>query len=207
MLQDEKPDLAEVDEALKDVIDAAMRVAEITQRERKLLRKSELSIAPVDVNEIIREVELFIRAEARQDGGTLTLELTPGLPMIMADGIQLQQVILNLARNAFQAMLDQPRETRKVCIGTMAQSGEVILTVADSGPPIDETCLKQMFQPFYTTKSNGLGMGLSISKSIIETHRGRISAIRNPERGLTMQIALPRIEADNVSHRRDSPGR
>jgi len=226
MLEDPAPDLAEVDDALSDIIDAALRVSAITQRERTLLRKSEMSFARVNLNDVIREIEQFLRAEARHQGGTLDLELMADLPMIMADRIQLQQVIFNLARNALQAMAGQPRETCQVRIRTIERYGEVLLTVSDNGPPVDDACITQMFQPFYTTKSNGLGMGLSISKSIIESHRGHISAIRNPPRarahahahahahagdrvgkgGLTIQIAIPQIEVHHVSGQPDRPG-
>ena len=200
MLASSNPDLPEVDEALKDVIDAAMRVSEITLRERRLLKNASVNFALVEINELVREMELFIRAEARQDGGNVSFELRPGLPMILADRIQLEQVILNLARNALQAMVGQARETRQLCIRTLVQSGEVVLAVRDSGPQVDDGCLSQMFDPFYTTKTSGLGMGLSISRSIVQMHRGRIWATRNPDHGLTMQVALPQMETSHAHH-------
>jgi C4-dicarboxylate-specific signal transduction histidine kinase len=197
MLEGDDPDLGEVDEALKDVIDGAMRVSEIVRRERRLLRKSEKTFAAVDLNELIREIELFIRAEARQDGTKVSLELVPGLPPIYADRVQVQQVMLNLGRNALQAMRDQPRELRTLRIRTRSRVGEVEASVSDTGTSAcDDAQLKRMFEPFYTTKPGGLGMGLSISKSIIEGHHGRISVTRNPTGGgLTFHVALPRAKA------------
>jgi PAS domain S-box-containing protein len=192
LLQGAEPDLAEADDALKDVIDSAMRVSEIVQRERRLLRKSQLSFEPVDVNEAVREIELFIRAEARQAGARVVLELVPGLPVVAGDRVQLQQVILNLAHNAVQAMAEQPGQSRALTIRTAAGSGEVTLSVTDTGPPIKHSLLERMFEPFYTTKAGGLGMGLAISKSILDAHHGRIWATRNVDRGVTMHVAILR---------------
>jgi C4-dicarboxylate-specific signal transduction histidine kinase len=193
-------DMLEVDEALTDVVDCAMRVSEIVQRERRLLRKSHVSFEAVDLNEVVREIELFIHAEVRQARGRAVFELVPGIPLVDGDRVQLQQVILNLARNAVQAMRDEPCEKRELMIRTAAVSGEVTLSISDSGPPADEAKFKKMFEPFYTTKPGGLGMGLSISKSILDAHRGRIWADRNPSgRGITMNIAIPRSATSPLS--------
>ena len=192
MLQAPHPDLVEADDALSDVIDAAMRVSEIVQRERRLLRKSKGSFETVDLNDALREVEVFLRAEARQCGANVALELLPGLPSVSADRVQLQQVALNLARNGLQAVRQQPAADRDVTIRTASGIGEVVLTVTDSGPPVDEALLQRMFEPFYTTKPNGLGIGLSICKSIVDGHHGRVWPTRNPGGGLTMHVSIPR---------------
>jgi signal transduction histidine kinase len=191
--QGEQPNLAEASDALQDVVDSAMRAAEIVKRERHLLRKSQLSREAVDLNEAVRDIELFIRAEARQAGAKVVLELVPGLPPVTGDQVQLQQVILNLARNGVQAMRDQPSGSRELTIRTAAGSAEVTLTISDAGPPADAVLLERMFEPFYTTKTNGLGMGLAISRSILEAHHGRIWAVRNPGgRGISVHVAIPR---------------
>jgi signal transduction histidine kinase len=188
-----QPNLAEANDALADVVDAGMRAAEIVKRERHLLRKAQLNVEAVDLNEAVRDIELFIRAEARQAGAKVLLELVPGLPPVTGDRVQLQQVILNLARNGVQAMRDQPSESRELMIRTAAGSGEVTLTIVDAGPPADAALLEKMFEPFYTTKANGLGMGLAISRSILDAHRGRIWAVANPGgRGISMHVAIPR---------------
>jgi signal transduction histidine kinase len=195
MLRQKRPDVAGADDALIDVIDAAMRMSEIVKRERKLLRKSRDDFEDVDVNEAVHEIELFIRAEARHDGAKLKFELQPGLPPVHGDRVQLQQVILNLARNALQAMRERPREQRHLKIQTLSSTDAVTLSVTDTGPGIEESVLSRMFDPFFTTKPDGLGMGLSISKSIVDAHRGRIRADRNPARGgggLTVHVTVPR---------------
>jgi C4-dicarboxylate-specific signal transduction histidine kinase len=192
LLKSKPPDLREAGEAIQDVIGAAMRASEIVRRERRLLRKSRLEFQLLDLNDAVREIELFIRGEARQAGAQITLELAAELPPIMGDRIQLQQVILNMARNAVQAMRDQPVETREFRIHTAAGDAEVTLSVTDAGPPTDQMALEQMFEPFYTTKPNGLGMGLAISRSILDGHHGRIWATRNPGRGIMVNIAIPR---------------
>jgi len=198
LLQSSDPDLASADDALDDVIDSAMRVSEIVQRERRLLRKSrgvveQGDLEQVDLNDALREVELFIRAEARQCGVRVALELVPGLPPVPGSRVQLQQVALNLARNGLQAMTGQPAGAKELTIRTESGTGEVVLSVPDSGPPIEDSLLERMFEPFYTTKPNGLGMGLSISKTIIaDGHRGSIRTVRNVSGGLTMHVALPR---------------
>jgi two-component system, LuxR family, sensor kinase FixL len=194
LLQGARPNLAEASDALKDVVDSAMLAAEIVKRERHLLRKSQLNVEPVDLNEAVRDIELFIRAEARQAGAKVFIELVPGLPPVTGDRVQLQQVILNLARNGVQAMRDQPSETRELVVRTTSGSAEVTLTVSDAGPPAaDAVLLEKMFEPFYTTKPNGLGMGLAISRSILDAHHGRNWAERNPAgRGISMHVAVPR---------------
>jgi PAS domain S-box-containing protein len=196
----EEPDLLETDAALNDVIDAAMRVSEIVQRERRLLRKREQFIEIGGLNEIIREIELFIRADARRDGANVSFKLLPGLPMIKCDRVQLQQVVLNLTRNALQAMVPLARESRHLRIRTACKAGEVVLAISDTGPRVDDSRLAKMFQPFFTTKSDGLGMGLSISKSIIESHHGHISASRNSGDGLTVHVGIPVNRETHATH-------
>jgi signal transduction histidine kinase len=202
LLEAEKPDVVEADAALKDVIDAAMRVSELFKRQRRLLRKSELQIRAVDLNELVRDVEFFIRAEAKQTGTKVVFEFSAGLGETLGDAVQLQQVILNLARNGMQAMREQPRERRTLHIRTASRDGDVIVAVTDAGPPIDDTALDQMFEPFYTTKASGLGMGLSISKSILDSHHGRLWANRNAGNGLTVQFAIPKVSGQHASNRR-----
>jgi signal transduction histidine kinase len=192
MLQTPEPDLAEADDALSDVIDAAMRASEIVERERRLLCKSQGAFELINLNDALREVELFIRADARRCGARVTLELLPDLPALLGDRVQLQQVALNLARNAIQAVRQQPGTEREVSIRTAAGIGEVAFSVTDSGPPVEESLLERMFDPFFSTKPDGLGIGLSISKSIVEGHRGRIWPTRNPGGGLTVHVSIPR---------------
>jgi PAS domain S-box-containing protein len=198
-LSEGQADPAETDEALKDIIDAAMRASEIVRRERRLLRRTQLSFEPLDLSEAVREVEIFIRGAGRQEGARVTLELAGGLPPVAGDRIQLQQVVLNLVRNGIQVMKDQPRERRELKLRTGTNDGSVTLSVSDAGPPVDPAVLQRMFEPFYTTKVNGLGMGLSISRSIVEAHHGRIWATPNEGGGLTMHVAIPPGSASHVN--------
>src|SRR3954452_18020768 len=135
-----------------------------------MLRKSHVSFETVNMNEAVRQIGLFIRAEARRDGVRLTFDLQPGLSLVQGDPVQLQQVFLNFARNGLQAMRERSRETRELRVRTFSSVREVTLSVTDSGPAVEESILAHMFDPFYTTKADGLGMGLSICKSIVEAH-------------------------------------
>ena len=127
--------------------------------------------------------------------------LTERLPLVVADRTQLQQVILNLARNALQAMMSQSPTARTLAISTSASGEEVIVEVSDAGPAIDDEQMGQMFEPFFTTKPTGLGMGLSISRTIVESYDGRIWPTRNRGAGITMHVAFPCVKEDgHASH-------
>lgn len=192
LLQADEIDRDEADDALKDVVASVMRVAEIVRRERSLLRKSGRSHEDFSLNGAIREIGIFIRAEARQCGARVRLDLFSGLPPIRGDRVQLQQVVLNLARNGLQAMNTQAPAMRELAIRTAVAGEEILVSVTDNGPAIEESHLRRMFEPFYTTKPNGLGMGLSISKSIVDAHRGKLWATRNDGGGVTLQVSIPR---------------
>ena len=111
-------------------------------------------------------------------------------------------MILNLARNGFQAMQGQPPERRELKVRTTSEHAEVVVAVSDGGPQVEPSLLERMFDPFYTTKANGLGMGLSISKSILDAHRSRIWAERNPGGGVTMYVAVPKASVQHDEQRR-----
>jgi PAS domain S-box-containing protein len=187
-----RPDLDDADEALQEITDAALRASEIVRRERQLLRKGPRKFEQLDLNDALREIELFIRAEARQFGARVVMDLLTQPPAVRGDRVQLQQVVFNLVRNALQAMRSQRPESRTLTITIAAGTEDVTLSVADAGPPVDPLVLRRMFEPFYTTKASGLGMGLSISKSIIDAHGGRIRVGANPSGGLTISVSLPR---------------
>ena len=191
LLQSDDFDRDEADDTLKDVVASAMRVAEIVRRERGLLRKSGRSHEDFSLNGAIREIGIFIRAEARQCGTRVRLDLLSNLPPIHGDRVQIQQVVLNLARNGLQAMNTQPATSRELIIQTTVVENEIFIAVKDCGPAVDESHLRRMFEPFYTTKPNGLGMGLSISKSIVDAHRGKLWATQNEDGGVTLHVSLP----------------
>ena len=145
---------------------------------------------------MVRSAEPIAATETRSHGARLVLELTPELPRISGDAVQLQQVLLNLVRNAVEAMVGTPPEAREVVVRTSMETPEQItVSVLDAGPPIDQATLHGMFTPFYTTKPDGLGMGLAISLSIIEAHGGRLWAVSRERAGLTVQFALPLLRA------------
>jgi PAS domain S-box-containing protein len=191
LLAGDAPESVEAREALDDIVADGLRASEIIRRLRRLIRKGELDVAAADLKEVLREVEVFIRAESQEFGARVVLDLAAALPPVMADRVQIQQVVLNLVRNGLQAMRDQPREARELRVRTRAgDNGEVLTAVIDAGPPVDEEIFGRMFNPFYTTKSEGLGMGLAIARSIVEGHGGALWATRNERRGLTVTFSL-----------------
>jgi len=149
-----------------------------------------------DVNELVRGIEPLTKMEALHNNVSLVMDLAPDLPATVGDRIQLQQVMLNLVRNGCDAMRDGARPGGRLVLRTaLTRPGTLEITVEDAGPPLSDEAFAHMFQPFYTTKPGGLGVGLSISRSIVEAHGGLLWASRNPERGLTMHLTLP-CEAD-----------
>jgi C4-dicarboxylate-specific signal transduction histidine kinase len=181
-----------LDEALLDIVDGAGHASEIIKKLRELLRRGDVTRERLDINETVRGVETFALAAARQHGATLTMNLAPGLPPVSGDRVQLQQVLLNLVHNGAEAMTDTPERERAIEVSTsLEQDATVRVAVCDAGTAPEERVLNRMFEPFYTTKQEGLGMGLPICQTIVESHGGRLWASRNPDRGLTVQFALP----------------
>lgn len=168
----------------------ANRADHVVQRLRDLTRKAEPERAAVDLDAVIGEAAELMRQEIADHGVALHTRLTPGLPPVSGDRIQLQQVLINLMVNAVQAMPSTPR--RDLMIETRSgAAGEVLVLVVDTGIGLAEEDLPRLFTPFRTTKPGGMGLGLSICRSIVEAHGGRIRASRNAEAGLTLHIALP----------------
>ena len=182
----------DLDEVLGDIATAAARAADLIRRLRNLLRRRQLEKVPLEMNSMLRDVQSFLLTEVKRHGCGLTCHLAEGLPKVAGDAVQLQQVLLNLARNAAESMSGGNGGAREVVVRTAHRAdGQVTVSVEDSGPPIDDAALDQMFTPFHSTKPDGLGMGLAISHSIIEAHAGRLWAERRREGGLAVQFALP----------------
>jgi two-component system sensor kinase FixL len=181
----------EVDDALRDIASDAARGGEIIRKLRDLVRRRESTKDILDVNMAVRSVEPFLRAGALADEVRMELDLAADLPEVRGDAIQIQQVVLNLARNAVEAMRPVPPAERRLRIRTAREDGAIAVEVTDSGPPLAEEALDRLFVPFLSTKRDGLGMGLSISRSIVESHGGEIAGRRNPNGGLTMRFTLP----------------
>ncbi|WP_437681859.1 sensor histidine kinase [Sorangium sp. So ce131] len=186
------PDIAEARAALEDIVADDRRAGKVVQRMRAALPKGAVHMTAQDVNELAREVIRLVSDAARRAGATVRTELAPGLPRVGGDGIRLQQVILHLLGNALEAVSRCPPDARLVVVRTRAaDGGRVELSVADSGEGIPPEDLERIFEPFYTTKPKGLGVGLSISRSIVEAHGGRLWAECSPGEGATLRCALP----------------
>src|SRR5205823_9995914 len=159
---------------------------------RALANKTDIEKMPLDVNDVVREVFALVQRELSSHGVSLRMELAATLPMILGDRVQLQQVIINLVMNGIEAMqpvTDRPREL--VIRSGQNETHRVLLSVTDCGVGISAENANRLFSAFFTTKSSGMGMGLSICRSIIEAHGGRMSAHRNEGPGATFQFVLP----------------
>jgi signal transduction histidine kinase len=185
------PDLAEVRETVDDIVTEDIRAGEVIQRMRALLKKGVLRSDAVDPNQVVREASRLIANDALLRGAAIELDLAPALPTLRGDAVQLQQVLLNLLLNGLHAVADQPPHRRRLAVRTATLGGGVEVAVRDTGKGIVESDLQQVFAPFFTTKGEGLGVGLSISRSIVEAHDGRIWAENDPDGGAIFRVRLP----------------
>jgi C4-dicarboxylate-specific signal transduction histidine kinase len=189
-------------EAVDRIAAEALRAGEIIRRLRGFVRKAEPRRVAVDVNALVGEVVHLVEGEARESNVPIELSLHPALPHVNADGVQIEQVVMNLVRNALEAMHDNPRDTASLAIETRFTEGtDVEVLVRDSGPGLQDLDAAEIFEPFQTTKRGGLGMGLAISRSIIEAHGGRLSMRPNPTHGVTFSFRLP---VSRLAEREDS---
>jgi len=184
-------DSSEVLNALKDITADAFRASEIIRRLREFVSRRVPRKSTVLINDLVQEVVRLIDFDARNHKVKLQLDLEERLPHIQLDRIQIQQVLINLLRNAFEAMNEIPETERRVTLGTSGNSDEITIRVTDTGKGIPEAEIKRAFEPYVTTKPEGLGMGLCISRSIVEWHGGRIFGIPNSESGMTFGFTLP----------------
>jgi C4-dicarboxylate-specific signal transduction histidine kinase len=186
------PDLEEVRQALGGIVRDTDRAGAVIGRIRALVKKAPPRKDWLDINETIREVIELTRGEALKNGASVQAELREGLPRIDGDRVQLQQVMLNLIVNAVQAMCAIAEGRRELFITTaQAEPNGVLVAVKDSGPGLPANSLEHLFAPFYTTKPGGLGMGLSICRSIVEAHGGRIWVTANLPQGAIFQFTVP----------------
>ena len=196
-LDQQPPVLDEARSSMESMISDAKRAGEVIHRIRTLSKKTNPEMTQIDVNDVIEEAAALVRHEVRRYRVTMRLQLAPGLPSIRGDRIQLQQVIINLAINGVQAMAMVADRTRELLIRTHElESDRVLVAVKDVGVGIEPENLNRLFSAFYTTKPGGLGMGLSICRSIIEAHAGQLSASRNVGPGMTFQFTLPSHKQD-----------
>jgi signal transduction histidine kinase/streptogramin lyase len=190
-LSRDKPDLAEVRAAASSIVQDGRRASEIVNRVRLIFKKSSLQQELVVLNEIIREMVLLLHSEATRFDILVRTELAADLPQVMADRVQLQQVLMNLMMNSIDAMKDMDG-TRELAIQSQrGENGQVLISVSDTGMGLPPQDPDKIFSAFFTTKTHGTGMGLRISRSIVETHGGRLWATDNSPRGATFQFTLP----------------
>ena len=195
-LEEQPVDLDEVRQILEAITRGGGRAGEIVGRIRDLVKKAPPRKERLQVNAAIREVIELTHSEAVKNNVSVRMELTDGLPPIEADRVELEQVILNLIINALEAMSGVSEGEQELHISTTTNEvGSVLVTVQDTGPGLPQALLEQLFEPFYTTKPGGLGMGLSICRSIIESHGGRLWASANASAGAVFHFTLPRKQS------------
>ncbi len=184
----------DVEELVTDILADNSRAEKILQQLRALLKKDRVRLKPLKLNGLIRDVSDLLHDEAQGKKVRVSLRLDPAQPRVRGERIQLQQVVLNLMLNAFEAMRRSRTNDRQLTIETRAVNRhEVVVLVRDTGPGIPAERMNRIFEPFFTTKSDGLGMGLAICRSIIEVHGGGISVANNAEKGVSFRVVLPAL--------------
>jgi C4-dicarboxylate-specific signal transduction histidine kinase len=197
-LNADPPNFREVDDALSIIVREGKRAGEVVGRIRALIKKAPARKDAVEINDAILEVIALTRTEATKNSVSVRTQLAEGLPRVEGDRVQLQQVMLNLIVNAIQAMSGNEEGARELVISVDAvpSEGGVRVGVRDTGPGLSPKSLSCLFEPFYTTKPEGMGMGLSICRSIIEAHGGRLWATRCEPQGALFQFTIPATRAD-----------
>ena len=193
-LRQSPPNVDEARRALEDIVKQGLRASEVIIRIRTMMRKGPRLSLVLNVNDLIEEILILVRPQIERRHVQLRTELATDLPSIAGDSIQLQQVVLNLVLNAIQAMDGQEEHSKELILVSRREGPhDIVISVRDSGEGIAAHQLDQLFQPFFTTKPGGIGMGLAICRSIIEAHGGRIWAISNVNHGADFQFSLPGV--------------
>jgi PAS domain S-box-containing protein len=195
------PDIEEVQEILRDIVTEDARAGAVINRLRALLKKAKTVFEPLCLNSIFEEVIGLLRSDVVVRDVKVSTEFDSRLPSIRGDRIQLQQVALNLMLNSFDAIADRPRGDRRVLIRTWQNDSQVLAAVRDNGKGLSPGGIERAFNPFYTTKPQGLGLGLSISRSIINRHHGRIWVENNPDGGAVFFFSLPVAAEEPIASR------
>jgi len=197
-IRDGVVDAAELSQVFDELVTQALRAGEIVHHLRGFVskKKADLDRVSVSMSSLIGDMLTLVGAELRLNGIHPVLALDDALPWVHVDTIQIQQVIVNLIRNALEAMVDRPPSMRSLTVTTTPRSGLVEVAVRDSGAGLATEDLDRVFDAFYTTKDDGMGMGLAISRSIIEDHGGRLWAERNPDGGSTFRFTVPVADGD-----------
>jgi signal transduction histidine kinase len=184
-----EPDIAEAREAAVEMAKDIRRAADIIDRVRSLFQKSSSELEEVDINEVIEEMVVMLQNEATRHAVTIRTHLAEGLPKVMADRVQLQQVLMNLMLNGIEAMRDGSGELSVK--SQLADDAQLLISIADTGVGLPSDSIDKIFDAFFTTKSQGTGLGLAITRTIVQSHGGRIWATANSGRGATFTFTLP----------------
>jgi two-component system, LuxR family, sensor kinase FixL len=185
-------DLEDVRTALREIADQAVRAGDILRRLRSLARSQPMKRERTDINVIIEQIRDLVLADARVHRAYASLELTPELPQVSIDAVQLQHVILNLVRNGLEASSTTESDPRELCLRTgLTPDGEVEITICDNGPGLSPQALERLFDPFFSTKAEGTGLGLAISNTVVRAHGGSLGHRPNLPHGACFYIRLP----------------
>ena len=191
-----EPSVDEARAAINRIAREGNRAADVIGRIRSLLKKSPPHVGALDMNELVNDVLMLTNHEIRRHSVSLRTELAPELPRVRGDSVQLRQVILNLVMNAIEATSAAPEGPRELIVLSQKQPPDAVaVAVRDSGVGIEPAHIDQIFRPFFTTKSSGMGMGLAIARSAVESHGGRLWATPNSGRGATFQFSVPAMNA------------
>jgi C4-dicarboxylate-specific signal transduction histidine kinase len=188
----------EIEHAVSRIAGEGLRAGEIIRRIRDFVRQGESRREQSDVNHLVRQAAYLVEPDVRGRGIPLRLSLDPALPHVEVDRIQFEQVVLNLLRNAIEAVIADRQADDEVLVQTSRANGAIAVTVRDTGVGLPPAAGERIFDAFFTTKRGGLGMGLSISRSIVEAHGGQLWAGHNPDRGMTFTFSLPLAQGGRV---------
>ena len=194
-LDRDQPDLGEVKAALEDIVSEDRRASEVIKQLQSMMRRELRDPGALEIGAMVADLEQLVRKDAEERGIELELDVGGSLPLVRGDRIQLQQVLLNLMLNAFDAVGEAAGEDHSVRIEGWSAGSTVELAVRDTGPGLEQGSESTVFDSFVTTKKQGLGMGLSICRTVVETHEGRIWAENHPDGGAVFRVSLPAVIA------------